>query len=240
MFLSVILSLKMVALCPDASLETFWPLCYPGTHRLQGDLCRCFHKGSLQAVQVGVMLSASHVLQFIVQGVETWTPWGPILVANKIRNIPQQPLLSHLGLVGRSWVLLEVPFLTIEDSCVKLFHNSLQHVLLIHLGTSFHTFLIKMKRCHPMMGHSPPNHDLGRVMASCTLRMHLKGLLNVNRVVLVVILLVNGENFLVHEEDVFVSVLSMPLEEKFSSCPSDFLRSKIKEVSLWVEVRSHV
>jgi len=52
-----------------------------------------------------------------------------------------------------------------------------------------------MKMCHP-----PPNHDLGRVMASCALRTHLKGLLNINLVVLVVLLLLDGENFLVREE----------------------------------------
>ena len=53
----------MAAICPDGSLETLRPLCYRGTHRLLGDLCRCFHEGSLQALQVVVALSASHVLQ---------------------------------------------------------------------------------------------------------------------------------------------------------------------------------
>jgi hypothetical protein len=87
----------MAALCPDANLET---------HHLQGDLCRCFHEGSLQAAQVVVTLSASHVLQnspqLIVQGVQVWTPRGPILGADKGRNVPPQPLLSRLGLMGRS------------------------------------------------------------------------------------------------------------------------------------------
>ena len=68
----------MVALCLNASLETLLPLCYCSTHRLQRDLCCCFHEGSLQTVHVVVTLSASHVLQnslqFIVQGVEVWTP----------------------------------------------------------------------------------------------------------------------------------------------------------------------
>jgi len=68
-------------------------LCYRGTHRLQGDLCRYFHEGSLQTVQVVVTLSASHVLQksprFIVQGVEVWTPRGPILGADKGQNVPR-------------------------------------------------------------------------------------------------------------------------------------------------------
>jgi hypothetical protein len=48
-------------------------------------------------------------------------------------------------------------------------------------------------------------------MASCTLRTHLKGLLSIN----LVILLHNGENFLIREEDVFMPVLSVPLEETF-------------------------
>jgi len=93
------MSLKMAALCPDASLETLWPL-YRGTHHLQGYSCCCFHEGSRQVVQVVVTLSASHVLQnspqFIVQGVEVWTPQGPILGADKGQNIPPH----------HSWVIL--------------------------------------------------------------------------------------------------------------------------------------
>jgi len=69
-------------------------------------------------------------------------------------------------------------------------------------------------------------------MASCTLRPHLKGRLSMNVVVLVVILLLDGENFLVHEEDVFVPVLGMPLEGTICSCPSDLLQSGSKEMSL--------
>jgi len=69
------------------------------------------------------------------------------------------------------------------------------------------------------MGHPPPNHDVGRVMTFCTLRTHLRGLLNINLVVLIVILLLDGENFLVCEEEVFVPVLGVPLEETFCSCP---------------------
>ena len=93
--------LKMAALCLDASLETLGVLCYRDTHRLQGDLCRCFHDGSLQTLQVIVTLLASHVLQnspqFIVPGVEVWTPRGPILGADKGRKVPPQPFLRRLG-----------------------------------------------------------------------------------------------------------------------------------------------
>jgi len=56
--------------------------------------------------------------------------------------------------------------------------------------------------------------------------------LSINLVVLVVILHLDGEKFLMHEEDVFMPILSMPLEEKLFSCPSDLLQSRSKEVSL--------
>jgi hypothetical protein len=62
--------------------------------------------------------------------------------------------------------------------------------------------------------------------------MHLKGRLSINLVVLVVVLLLDGEKFLVHEEDVFMPVLSVPLEETLYSCPSDLLQSRSKEASL--------
>ena len=52
-----------------------------------------------------------------------------------------------------------------------------------------------------------------------------------NLIVLVVILLLDGDIFLVREEDVFVPVLSVPLEGKLCSCPSDFLQSGGKEMS---------
>jgi len=82
------------------------------------------------------------------------------------------------------------------------------------------------------MGHPPPNHDIGRVISSCTLKMHFKGCMSINLVVLVVILLLDGENFLVHEGNIFVPVLGVPLEETLCSCLSDFLQSRSKEVSL--------
>jgi hypothetical protein len=56
--------------------------------------------------------------------------------------------------------------------------------------------------------------------------------LNINLVVLIVILLLDGETFLLREEDVFVPVLGVPLEEALCSCPSDLLQCRSKEVSL--------
>ena len=63
----------MATLC----LEMLQPLCSCHMHCLQRDLCHCLHKGSLQALQAVVVLSAHHVLQkspqFIIQGVEVCT-----------------------------------------------------------------------------------------------------------------------------------------------------------------------
>ena len=62
--------------------------------------------------------------------------------------------------------------------------------------------------------------------------LHLMGLLIIKLVVLVVVLLLDVEDFLIHEEDVFVSVLGVPLEENLYSCPLDRLQSRSENVSL--------
>jgi len=143
----------MATLCLNASFEMLWPLCCCCTHHLQWDLCRCLHERSLQAPQAAMTLMAFHVLQnspqFIVQRVEVWTIWRPILRAKEGHNIPPQPLPSCLGLVGKRWVLLEYLFLTTEEGCAKIFHNSLKHIVLIHLGTSFTPFLQKWRAVTP-------------------------------------------------------------------------------------------
>jgi hypothetical protein len=56
--------------------------------------------------------------------------------------------------------------------------------------------------------------------------------LSINLVVLVVVLLLDGEDFLVHEEGVFVPVLGVSPEETLCSCPSDRLQSRSKDVSV--------
>jgi hypothetical protein len=62
--------------------------------------------------------------------------------------------------------------------------------------------------------------------------MHLKGRLSIDLVVMVVILLLDSENFLVCEEDVFMPILGVPLEETFCSCLYDVLQSWSQEMSL--------
>jgi hypothetical protein len=62
------------------------------------------------------------------------------------------------------------------------------------------------------------------------------GRLSINLIVLVVVLLLDVEDFLIHEEDVFIPVLGMSLEETLCSCPPDLLQSRSKEVSLQAPV----
>ena len=73
-------------------------------------------------------LSARHVLQnslqFIVHGFEVCTSRKPILGADEGQNVPPQPFLNCLDLLGRNWVLLEDPFLTIDEGHVKKLHIS--------------------------------------------------------------------------------------------------------------------
>ena len=143
----------MAVLCLDTSLEMLQPLCHRRMHHLQGYLCHCLHKGSLLAHMAVVMLLAHHILQnspqFIVQGFEVCTPRGPILGTDEGQKVPLQALLSCLGLVDRSWVLLEDPFLTTDKGHVKTFHNSL-----IHSDTSCTPFLQKW-RCVTPHGTPP-------------------------------------------------------------------------------------
>jgi len=76
--------------------------------------------------------------------------------------------------------------------------------------------------------------------APWNLLLCLTGCLSINLIVLVVVLLLDGEDFLVCEEDVFMPILSVPLEEPLCSCVSDLLQSVSKEVSLQPPVCSHV
>jgi hypothetical protein len=61
-----------------------------------------------------------------------------------------------------------------------------------------------------------------------------------NLFILVVVLLLDGEDFLICEEDVFMPVLGVPLEETPCSCLLDLLQSRSKEVSLRPLVGCHM
>jgi hypothetical protein len=115
--------------------------------------------------------------------------------------------------LDRNSVLLEDPFLTTEEGQLRCFTTPCN----TFSGYTWTPVLTqaKMKMCHPMMGHLPPNHDVGRMMAYLYPRnffLHLTGRLSISLVFLVVVSLLNGEDFLIREEDVFVPVLSVPLE----------------------------
>ena len=82
---------------------------------------------------------------------------------------------------------------------------------------------------------TPPTNDTERVMASLQPRnifLHLMEHLSINLVVLVFVLLLDGEDFLICEEDVFVAVFGVPLEETLCSSLSECLQSRSKDVSL--------
>jgi hypothetical protein len=78
----------MAALSLDASLETLRPIYSRGTRHLQGNLCRCFHEGSLQTVRVVVALLVSHFLQnspqFLVRGLRSGLPEGQFSALIKV------------------------------------------------------------------------------------------------------------------------------------------------------------
>ena len=118
-FVFIIMTLKMAALCLNASLETLRSLCYRSSHCLQGDLCLCFHEGSLQTVQVVVTFLVSRDIknspQFIVSGVEVWNPRGPIPSEDKGRNERDMIFCNQSGFrrIRSRTVLMAVSALTL-------------------------------------------------------------------------------------------------------------------------------
>jgi len=77
-------------------------------------------------------------------------------------------------------------------------------------------------------------------MASLHPQNARQGMFEQKSCVLVVTLLLDGEKFLVREEDVFMPALRVPMEETLCSCPSDLLQSRSREMSLCAEMRSQV
>jgi hypothetical protein len=95
----------------------------------------------------------------------------------------------------------------------------------------------------PPDGTPQQNHDVGRVMVSLhpsNCLLHLTGCLTINLVILAVVLHFSGEDSLVHEDNGFVPVLGMPLEEMICSCLLDLLQNRSKEVTLQLLLASHV
>ena len=237
----------MAALRLDASLETLRPLCYRGTQRLHGDLCRCFHNGSLETLQVVVPLLASHVLQnspqFIVQGLRSGLPEGQ---SSALINA-ETCLRSYSWVVLALWAGVEfcwkTHFWPLKTIVLRGFTTPCSKSSWYIRAPVFTPFLQKWRYVNPWWDTPPQNHDVGRVVTSLhtwNLLLRLTGTLGIHLVVLAVVLLLDGEDFLVHEEDVFVPVLGVPLEEELCSCLSDLLQSGSKEVSLRPPVGCHV
>ena len=121
------MSLKMATLYLNTSLEALRPLCCHCTLFLLGDLCRCLHKGSPQALQAVVMLWACHALQnspqFIVQCFEVCFPEGQSSALMMARPL----LRSH------SWFVLA--FWAGNESCWKTHCLPSKKVILICFTT---------------------------------------------------------------------------------------------------------
>jgi len=85
----------MATLFLDTSLETLRPLCGHCMLRLQGDLCYCLRKGSPEALQAVVTLSAHHFLQktqsFLSSVLKSALPENQFLALIKARRF----LRSH-------------------------------------------------------------------------------------------------------------------------------------------------
>jgi len=103
--------------------------------------------------------------QFIVPGVEIWTLWGPILGADKGWKVPPQSFLSRLG------------FQAGTESCWKTHSWPLKRVMLScftapcstsswYTRTPVSLLSCKNEDVSSLMGHLPPNHDVGSLMAS--------------------------------------------------------------------------
>jgi len=90
--------------------------------------------------------------------------------------------------------------------------------------------------CHPLKRHLPPNHDVGRVMASLHPQNAPQGTFEHKSCCSDCIQLLDGEKFLVREEDVFVPFPSVPLEEKLCSCQSDLLQIRSKKASFLADL----
>jgi len=82
----------MAAFCLDESLETLRLLCYRGTHRLQGGISAAAFTTDIFRLSTLLWHFRQATSSKTVHGVEVWTPRGPILCADKGRNVPPQPL----------------------------------------------------------------------------------------------------------------------------------------------------
>ena len=221
----------MAALCLDASLETLWPLCSHCTLRLLGDpwLSRV-----LWRFQHAMFSQTAHSL--LSRGLGSALPESQFSAPMKARRF----LCSH------SWVVLA--FWAGTESCWKTCSWPLKRVMV-------RCFKLLVARPLDALGHqfsplSCKNEDVSppdETLPAKPWRRKGDGLPapsgyfpSIKLVFLTVVLLLDGEDFLVCEEDVFLPFLGVPLEETPCSCPLDCLQSRSKDVSLWAAVPSHV
>jgi hypothetical protein len=90
----------MAALCLDANLETLRPLCYRGAVSRgisATDFTKDLFRLSRLLWRFWQPMSSKTAHNLWSRGLRSGLPRGPILGADKGRNVPPQPLLSRLG-----------------------------------------------------------------------------------------------------------------------------------------------
>ena len=110
-----------------------------------------------------VFFKTAHSLQS--RGLRSGLLKGQFLALMKARRF----LRSHSWVVLALWAGAESCWGTHSWPLKSVILNKVSQLLvacpLWCTQHQFHPFFAKMKKCHPLMGHPPPNYDVGRVMA---------------------------------------------------------------------------
>ena len=167
----------MATLCLDASLGTLRPLLSPHAPSLGGSLSlpsQGISSGSPGCWHFWHAMSSKTAHSFLSRITTSALHESQFSALVKARRF----LRSH------SWVVLA--FSAGTKSCWKTHSRPVKKAMLRcfttpcstsswYTRTHFHPFHAKMKMSHPLMGHLPPNHDVGRAMASLQPQNESKG-----------------------------------------------------------------
>ena len=218
----------MAAPCFDASVETLWPLLSPHAP------CR---GGSLALPSQGISSGSPGSCDAF--GMSCPRKQSTVLLSRVLRSaLPESQFSALMNsrrfLHSNSWDVWA--FWVGTESCWKTHFWPMKRIILRYFATSCGTSSwyirtpVSPLSCKnedvSLPDGTPPNRQWRR--KGDGLRMDLKGRLSINLLVLVVILVLHGENFLLCEEEICLPVLCLPLEETLCSCPSDFLKEGVR------------
>ena len=183
------------------ALKSLWPLIYCSMHSLNREIRHCWHQGMLQTHNYWVPSLADKALKYW----EVRANRGPVSSWYKIRYMTFESHLCGFCLVGCNKILLKSPVSIPEQSGVQSSHYGLQYSVLIHFRAGFNPFFTKMQLGSIRITHSPPNHHWGGVMAALNFWNYFMGFpraWSIYPVIPAIETLLNGEDFLICEEDV--------------------------------------